>query len=264
MDHAIGISREPGIPSSYILSTHEGLVVQGPSGIEFREIPDEISGYVSGRIYFGKEADTAWHVACISSLAELPPGYSLVGLRELFGAVQDRVLGIACRAVQLARFDALTRFCGYCGNRTQRKQEEIARVCTACGRITFPRLSPAVIVRITDARRILLSRSPHFTPGMYSIQAGFVEPGESLESTVHREVREEVGISIKNLRYFASQPWPFPDSLMIGFTAEYAGGEIHIDGQEIEDAQWFAREKMPDLPGPFSIARALIQDWLDS
>ncbi|MDD1724836.1 MAG: NAD(+) diphosphatase [Methanospirillum sp.] len=264
MDHAGGISHGPDIHHSYILSTHEGQIVKGPFGIEFRDIPDDLSGYISGRIYFGKEADTAWYVACIISPPGVPPGYSLVGLRELFGTVQERLLGIACRAVQLARFDTLTRFCGYCGSRTRMKQDEIARVCTACGKITFPRLSPAVIVRITDDRRILLSRSPPFTRGMYSIQAGFVEPGESLEATVHREVREEVGISVKNLRYFASQPWPFPDSLMIGFTAEYAGGEIRIDGQEIEDAQWFTREKMPDLPGPFSIAGALIQDWLNS
>ncbi|MFH0966628.1 MAG: NAD(+) diphosphatase, partial [Methanobacteriota archaeon] len=135
-------------------------------------------------------------------------------------------------------------------------------ICPSCGLITFPRLSPAIIVRITDGDRILLARSPHFPSHMYSVLAGFIEPGESLEATIHREVFEEVGVRVSDLRYFGSQPWPFPDSLMIGFTARYVSGDITCDGVEIEDAQWFTRDQMPELPGILSISRALIDDFL--
>ena len=142
------------------------------------------------------------------------------------------------------------------------KEDETAKICPACGFLTFPRISPAIIVRITDNDRILLARSPHFPPGMYSVLAGFIEPGESLEAGILREVHEEVGVRIDNLAYFGSQPWPFPDSLMIGFTARYASGEIRCDGVEIEDAGWYGRENMPGLPGHMSIAHALISDYL--
>lgn len=193
----------------------------------------------------------------------IPPGYTPLTLREIAGGACGDISGIACRAIQLVRFNSLTRYCGYCGCRTFMKGDEIAKVCSSCGRIVFPKLSPAIIVRITDGDRILLSRSPHFPPGMYSIQAGFVECGESLEATAHREILEEVGVKIAELQYFGSQPWPFPDSLMIGFTATYVGGEIASDGNEIEDAKWFTKGALPLLPGPDSIARALILDWLE-
>ena len=121
-----------------------------------------------------------------------------------------------------------------------------------------------MITLISDGDRMLLARSPHFAPGVYSTIAGFVEPGESLEETVVREIREEVGVEVRNVRYFGSQPWPFPNSLMIGFTAEYVSGEIRFDGVEIEDARWFTAEDLPRLPAPLSIARRLIDDFLGS
>ncbi len=137
---------------------------------------------------------------------------------------------------------------------------ERAKECPQCGLLAFPRLSPAVIVLVQRQGELLLARPYHFTPGMYSVIAGFVEPGETLEEAVVREVREEVGIAIKDIRYFRSQPWPFPHSLMIGFTATYAGGEISLDDTEIEDAGWFRPDNLPTLPGKISIARTLI-DW---
>ncbi|MGB3681830.1 MAG: NAD(+) diphosphatase, partial [Rubrobacteraceae bacterium] len=127
----------------------------------------------------------------------------------------------------------------------------------------YPRLSPAAIMLVTSGEQLLLARSPHFPPGMYSALAGFVEPGESIEQTIAREVREEVGVEIQNPRYFGSQPWPFPDSLMIGFTAEYAGGELRFEDGEIEDAGWFSAGKMPELPPRLSIARAMIEHFLE-
>ena len=119
-----------------------------------------------------------------------------------------------------------------------------------------------IIVRVCRGEQLLLARSPHTPPGIYSVLAGFVEPGETLEAAVAREVREEVGISLRNIRYFGSQPWPFPHSLMIGFTAEHAEGEIQIDGKEIEDANWYSIDRLPMLPSPISIARKLVDDFL--
>jgi NAD+ diphosphatase len=135
---------------------------------------------------------------------------------------------------------------------------EHARECPACGLIAYPRIAPAVMCLVTRAREILLARSPHFPPGMYSALAGFVEPGESLEQCLAREVLEETGVRIANPRYFASQPWPFPHSLMIAFVADYAGGEITPAPDEIEDAQWFTLDALPKLPKRISIARRLI------
>ena len=134
--------------------------------------------------------------------------------------------------------------------------------CPACGQLHFPRVSPAVIVLVEREREILLGRSPRFTPGVYSTLAGFVEPGESLEECIHREIREEVGVEVERLRYFGSQPHPYPHSLMVGFTAHWAGGEIEPDPEEIEDARWFSPNHLPALPHPMSIARALIEDFL--
>jgi NAD+ diphosphatase len=191
----------------------------------------------------------------------VPAGLRAVPLRDLFGSVGDEALGIAGRAAQYVDFDRTHRYCGRCGTTTLMKEDEIARVCPACGLVAYPLLSPAVIVRVADEDRILLARSPHFPTGRYSVVAGFVEPGESVEHAARREVMEETGIAITNLRYFGSQPWPFPHSLMIGFTADYAGGEITPDGLEVEDAGWFTADTLPDLPGPASIARALIEGW---
>ena len=152
------------------------------------------------------------------------------------------------------------RFCGKCGHLTEYKTDERARACPQCGLINYPRLSPAIIVAVLRDNRILLAHSQRFPAKFYSVLAGFVEPGESLEECVKREILEEVGISVKNIRYFGSQPWPFPDSLMIGFTAEYAGGEIKVDPVEILDAGWFSADNLPPIPPKLSIARHLI-DW---
>ena len=132
----------------------------------------------------------------------------------------------------------------------------------ACKLSVYPRISPAVIVLVERGDEILLARSPHFVPGVYSTLAGFVEPGETLEGTVRREIHEEVGVHVDNICYFGSQPWPFPNSLMIGFRADYASGDLTIDGVEIEAAGWFRRDNLPKLPFKVSIARSLIEAFL--
>ena len=191
-----------------------------------------------------------------------PPGWTFAGLRALWTRLDEAWLGVAGQALQLLEWDRSHQFCGRCGTPTERRSTERARRCPACELIVYPRLSPVIMVRVVDHGRILLARAPRFAPGVYSVLAGFVEAGETLEQTLHREVAEEVGIRVQNLRYFASQSWPFPHSLMIAFTADYAGGELRVDGQEIVDAGWFTREDLPGLPSPMSMAWRLIQDFM--
>jgi NAD+ diphosphatase len=203
----------------------------------------------------------AW-AAGLPADVEPPPGTAFQGLRRLWGVLDEEIWKLAGRAVQLVEWDRNHRYCGRCGAETERQTAELARVCPRCGLQQFPRISPAVIVRIERGDEILLARSPHFAPGVYSTLAGFVEPGESLEDTVVREVREEVGVEVTNVRYFGSQPWPFPNSLMIGFVADYAAGELRLQEGEIEDAGWFTVDNLPGLPSPYSIARALLEEFI--
>jgi NAD+ diphosphatase len=189
-----------------------------------------------------------------------PEGMAFHSLRGIHGNLDESLFRIAFRAIHTIEWDQTDQFCGLCGSKNRPKHDERAKECPQCGYVSFPRISPAIIVLVEHNGRALLGRSGRFKEGLYSTLAGFVEPGETLEDAVRREVKEEVGIDVKNIRYFGSQPWPFPDSLMIGFTAEYAGGEIKIDDNEILDARWFSAEDMPEIPGKISISRALI-DW---
>ena len=209
-------------------------------------------GELDGKRYFTAE---------VGRDAEEPEEMSFRDLRGMLGSIDEGFFAMAGRAKQVVNWNRTHRFCGRCGAGTIPGPTELSKECPRCGMHFYPRLSPAAIMLITGGEELLLARSPHFPPGMYSALAGFVEPGESIEQTIEREVREEVGVEVRNLRYFGSQPWPFPDSLMIGFTAEYAGGELRFD-EEIEDAGWFSAEKMPELPPSLSIARAMIDHFL--
>ena len=182
------------------------------------------------------------------------------GLRRLFGLLPEDLIWVAGRANQIVTWSLTHQYCGQCGNQTKNKSDERAKICPRCGLINYPRLSPAVIVAVRKENQLLLARGQRFKTGFYSVLAGFVEPGETLEECVRREIFEEVGIEVKNIRYFGSQPWPFPDSLMLGFTAEYAAGKISIDQSEIVDAGWFTADALPPVPPKISIARQLI-DW---
>ncbi|TLX60051.1 NAD(+) diphosphatase [Stutzerimonas nosocomialis] len=193
------------------------------------------------------------------------PGARWQGLRQFM--LQDgdrdlfRMLGFAA---QIGTWAHQHRFCGSCGSPMQQRTGERAMHCPACGLHQYPRLSPSMIVLVTRGDELLLARSPRFAPGVYSTLAGFVEPGESLEQCVEREVREEVGVSIRDLRYIGSQGWPFPHSLMLGFHAQYDGGEIVPQPEEIEDARWFSIHALPGLPARQSIARYLIDLYVAS
>nr|WP_321469341.1 NAD(+) diphosphatase [uncultured Desulfobulbus sp.] len=181
-----------------------------------------------------------------------------VPLRRLYGVAGAEAYALAGRAVQLLNWQRTHRYCGQCGGATRRRGDQFAMECPSCELFFFPRISPAVMILVLRGKELLLARSPHFTPGVFSALAGFVEPGETLEQCAQREVREEVGIEIANLRYFRSQPWPFPNSLMVAFTAEYAGGALTPDGVEIEEAHWFAQTGLPTLPEPMTLSRQLI------
>lgn len=213
------------------------------------------------QLYLGMLRGRPCHAVEMPDL-EPPPGMMFEGLRGLWSRLDEALLGVAGQALQLIEWDRNHQFCGRCGTPTRRRAHERARHCAACGLDAYPRLSPVIMVRVAKAGEILLARAPRFAPGVYSVLAGFVEAGETLEQAIHREVAEEVGIRIQNLRYFASQSWPFPHSLMIAFTAEYADGEVRVDGRELLDAGWFAPDRLPGLPNPMSMAWRLIQDFV--
>ena len=247
------------------------VLVQGSSVI-FRE--DPVSGTVLMQdplpavlpcgtpVYLGTRDDLFYYANEVAPGFLLPGGWQASPVRELSGKVPAWEMALASYAVRVLDFDRSNAFCGRCGAGTQPLTTERARVCPACSRVIYPRISPAIIVLVKKGEEVLLARSSRFPTGVFSVIAGFNEPGENLEQTVCREVSEEVGIAVRNIRYFGSEPWPFPDSLMIGFVADHAGGEIRIDQKEIEAAGWFSRDTLPPVPSKESISRALIGAWI--
>jgi len=212
--------------------------------------------------YLGTLAGDHCFAAEVEPDTAAPPGWAWQNLRVLFGTLDDPSFALAGRALQLIDWDRTHQFCGACGAPTRAKTEERSRQCPECALVVYPRIAPAVMCLARRGGQLLLARSPRFPNGMYSVLAGFVEPGETLEQCVEREVNEEVGVRVRNLRYFGSQPWPFPHSLMIAFHAEFESGDIRVDRVEIEDAQWFDIARLPKLPARVSVARRLIESAL--
>ena len=198
-------------------------------------------------------------IATISN-DKLLSGFSFKKVRPLYGYLEDKYFWVACRAFHIINWMKTSKFCGCCGSSMTILSHEIAMKCSNCGHLVYPRISPAIIVAVIKENQILLARSKRFPPNRYSVIAGFVEPGETVEECVKRELREEVGIEVEQINYFGSQPWSFPDSLMIAFTAKALTHEITIDNNEIVAADWFTPHNLPDLPDKPSIGRQLI-DW---
>ena len=203
------------------------------------------------------------YCAEISHDIMLPEDLYAVPLRTALSLLNAPDYRAIVRAYSILRWDRDHQFCGRCGKPTLHQSQGFERLCPSCNHAFYPRISPSIIVLIRKGEQLLMASSPHFLPGVYGLIAGFVDAGESLEEAVHREVKEEVGLTIKNLQYVASQPWPFPDSLMMGFTADHAGGDIMIDNHEIEAAGWYPYNKLPGRPSlPFSMASRLIDDFI--
>jgi len=237
-----------------LLIANGGESARLPTCVELAEL-----GLAATRsLYLGTYGGRHCYVSELAHAEGLPEGHALQGLRAVFGLVDETLAALAGRAFQIMEWDRNHQYCSRCGTPTRARDTERARECPSCGYTTYPPISPAIMILITRGREILLARKPEWVPKRYSALAGFVEPGETLEDTVRRETREEVGVEIRNLRYFGSQPWPFPHSLMIAFTAEYAGGEVRPDGVEIAEAQFFDCEALPKLPPSISISRRMI------
>ena len=201
---------------------------------------------------------------------ELPPGWKAIPFRQALSIMTGGTMakgqgpvGRILRSYHAGTWRKESRFCGSCGGKNSDADSgELARQCNVCGRIEFPRISPAVItIIVNDNDEIVLAHNHKFTSGIYSIIAGFNEPGECFEETVLREAKEEINLALKDIRYVCSQPWPFPNSVMLGFSARHAGGELRPDGIEIDDARWFSRENLPKLPPSASVSRYLIDLW---
>ncbi|HVE48821.1 MAG TPA: NAD(+) diphosphatase [Casimicrobiaceae bacterium] len=232
-----GDDKSPSVPTR---SDFEGIGLAGPSHF--------LGDYEGVHCVASTLADDAADVE----------GFRYAGLRSLFFTVPEPLVAIAGRAFQVAEWDRTHRFCGRCGTPTRDKAGERAKECPACDYVAYPRVSPAMMALVTRGNELLLARANRFPPGFFSALAGFVEPGETIEDCIVREVREEVGLDVGRLHYFASQSWSFPHSLMIAFTAEYASGELRCDDSEIAEARWFSADALPPLPPSLSIARRLI------
>lgn len=198
----------------------------------------------------------------VEARGSLPEEYTRTSLRSWLGRVEPAVFYLAGRAKQVVEWHATHRYCGRCATLMEDHPEDRAKVCPDCGLVNYPRLSPSIIVLVTRGEEMLLARNANWPTNMYSTLAGFVEPGEPIEQTVHREVEEEVGIRVRNLRYLGSQSWPFPNSLMLGFHAEYDSGEIVCQEEEIADARWFRYDDLPNVPPGTAISRWLIDDFI--
>jgi NAD+ diphosphatase len=223
----------------------------------------ERAGLAGARHYLGQLDGVDCFAVTLPPDTAAPAGCGLSGLRSLFQRLPEPMLSLAARAFQVVEWDRTHRYCGRCGNPTNDKEGERAKRCPVCGYVAYPRISPAMMVLVTRGRCVLLARANRSPGAMYSALAGFVESGETVEDCIHREVREEVGIEVGDLRYFASQPWSFPHSLMIAYNAQYAGGELRPDPSEIADVRWFGVDELPELPSTVSIARRLIDTTVE-
>lgn len=243
---------------------HNNRLLVRATDSESLALPDNAPAVFDAPLFLG----TLNGAPCLADVLDvntpLPVGLRAVGLRDLFGRVDDDLYGVAGYATQLLEWRRTSAFCSVCGRETKPVAGSWARECVACAFTRYPPVSPAVLILVHDGSdRVLLAHKPGWGD-RFSILAGFVEPGESLEECVIRETAEEVGASVADLVYQGSQPWPFPHQLMIGFTARYTGGALRLDAAELDDARWFSADALPSIPPPLSLSRQIIDRWVAS
>jgi NAD+ diphosphatase len=248
-----------GSPGTFVFRGNEVLVRAEDCALPGADACESAGVEAESLQPVGLLGERYFRAAYVPPAAAAPEGFEFTGLRRLWGRMDEGLLAVAGRAYQIAEWARTHRYCGVCASPMKRADGERAMKCTSCGHTAYPRISPAMMVLVKRGPAILLAHNAAAPPGRMSALAGFLEPGESIEDAIHREVEEEVGLKVKDLRYFASQSWPFPHSLMIAFTAEYAGGDITLHDQEIDEARWFGPgDALPPLSPHQSISRALI------
>ncbi|MCK0536448.1 NAD(+) diphosphatase [Alcanivorax quisquiliarum] len=212
--------------------------------------------------YLGRLRGQHCFAVSLDSPERLLPGYHLAALRQLLGQTDEVTFAMAGRASQVVTWHRNHQFCSRCGAPAHGHAHDRAMTCSQCEYTAYPRISPCIIALVTRGDEALLARAARFPARFFSCLAGFIEAGESAEQAVHREVFEETGLKLGTLHYYASQSWPFPHALMLGYHADYAGGEIQVDGEEIVEAHWWHYTDLPPIPPTGSIARALIESWV--
>jgi len=227
-------------------------------------LPSDIPEVRINQYFIGKTAETAYSCATLPDEFTCPPHWQAIPLRNTFAHIPEELFWIIGRAQQIQTWAKTHQFCGQCGAKTTAHPDEHAMVCPSCDFRAYPRVQPAVIMSITKGNEILLAHNHKYKSAMFSVLAGFVESGESLEECVIREIKEEVGITVKNVTYFGSQPWPFPSGLMVAFTTEYESGEIVLQEEEIAEANWYTADALPLIPSRPSISYDLIKNFIDS
>ena len=238
-----------------ILLTADGCIPEGQPPVEFQPWEHVTT------IEKGQGLGTAVaHVYRLDRPVTGRPDLQMMGLRKTFEVLSPEMYQLAGKCAELVYWDQNSKYCGCCGA-PMKWHTEISKHCTECGKELWPQLQTAIIVRVTRGSEILLVHAHNFRGNHYGLVAGFVETGETLEECVRREVWEETRIRIKNIRYFASQPWPYPAGIMVGFTAEYESGELQLQREELGGGGWFTRDCLPEIPNRSSLARWLIDDW---
>jgi len=255
----------PGAAYWFLFRGHDLLVQAQDDSLKLPLIDDAAAVPLNSGdvLYLGMLSGVPCLAGKVSPDQAVPEGWRAVGIRELHRRLDDDTYDVVFYAAHILHWQQDSRYCPVCGHEQNALGEQWMRQCPNCGHITYPPVSPAILALVYDGPNVLLVHKPGWG-SRFSIVAGFVEPGESLEQCVQREVLEEVGVQVTDVRYVSSQPWPFPHQLMIGFTARYISGDIKPDQTEIDQAAWFRFDQLPELPAPLSLSRQLIDQWAGS
>jgi NAD+ diphosphatase len=254
--------RDPGGSGCWLLLRGSELLLPETDGAFELPVGARLPQAEAGEpLYFGRWQQMPCRAVALAKDAVLPVGWVAHNLMAPDPLLPIELLSLAALARQLLLWQENSRHCSRCGNEQQLMPGEWGRRCTGCGAVHFPHIHPCVIVAVRRPGELLLTRKAEWPPGRYSLVAGFLDPGECLEEAVAREVLEETGIQVANIRYIGSQSWPFPSQLMTGFVADYVSGEICIEEKELEDVRWFRLDALPQLPPKRSIARYLIDHY---